>query len=177
MRKAALGLLALLLLTEASQADTIKSVREMTGTTNTATTEEMAPPPRPHITVVDVPVETISEERVIELATEALGDHPEPIVIVFKEILEEDSPYMSGVFRQKTNTIELRSTLSAKGIQNTLVHEVAHVLTLGADPEGHHGPTWCATHVGLAKELLPEYADQQERFVQKWYDCPPPSDR
>lgn len=124
----------------------------------------------PRVTVFNNPDHTIEYREVAELAEAALGDYPAPVTITFKEILFEDAPYTSGVFRRATKTIELRSTLTAKGIRYTLVHEVAHARTEAVDDDPH-GPAWCAEYIRLLNELLPEYAEQQTRFAVKHYDC------
>lgn len=123
----------------------------------------------PKVEVFNNP-ETIEYTELIELAEAALGDYPYPVSIDFKEILFEDSPYASGVFRRASKTIELRSTLSYKGIRYTLLHEVAHALTEGHD-EDPHGTSWCEEYVRLLNELAAEYAAQQTRFVTKHYGC------
>lgn len=120
------------------------------------------------VTVIDLP-DTITEARVAELVLQTLGDTQMDVTVKFAEILDPEAPYTSGIAR-KDGTIEIRSVMTIKGIETTIVHEVAHLLTRGMDTDPH-GESWCEVHLNAMSEYLPEYAEQQTRFTAKRYGC------
>lgn len=115
--------------------------------------------------IIDLP-DTISRERVEELVKGTLNGREAEVRVKFVDQID-DEVYTSGTAR-KDGTVEIRNSLTKAGIEATLIHEVAHVLTRGHS----HGQVWCDTHLEASSRLLDaEQHERQIRQLTKRYAC------
>jgi hypothetical protein len=92
-----------------------------------------------------------------ELAATIEGaDHDAPITVAHVDVIYQNGEPLRGV-TTSTGTIQIRAGEDEARTLLTLIHEVAHAMTIDEWAHDHHGETWCELYRSGVMELAADH--------------------